>query len=121
MACLKLNDEDSFSLFLMVWVLGCLEFFSLICSRICSLGLESARSFKSKMIGGNNAPFTNKELSKEIMVGSKLRNKFNRHKTKTNWVNYTKRRNKCIYLRREAVRLHFSKLCEHGIISDSLV
>ena len=68
------------------------------------------------MIRGNNAPFMNKELSKEIMVRSKLRNKFNRHKTKTNWKN--KQRNKCTYLRREAVKLHFSKLCKNGIISD---
>ena len=52
----------------------------------------------------------NKELSKEIMVRSKLRNKFNRHKTETNWKNYTKQCNKCTYLRHEAVKLHFSKL-----------
>ena len=70
------------------------------------------------MIQGNNAPFMNKELSKEIMVRLKLRNKFNRHKTKTNWKNYTKQRNKCTYLRREAVRIHFSKLCKNGVISD---
>ena len=73
---------------------------------------------KTKMIRGNNAPFMNKELSKEIMARSKLRNKFNRHKTKTNWKNYTKQRNKCTYPCREALRLHFSKLCKNGVISD---
>ena len=57
---------------------------------------------KTKMIRGNNAPFMNKELSKEIMVRSKLRNKFNRHKTETNWKNYTKQRNKCTHLHRGA-------------------
>ena len=60
----------------------------------------------------------NKELSKEIMVRSKLWNKFNRHKTKTNWKKYTKQRDKCTYLRREALRLHFLKLCKNGVISD---
>ena len=50
---------------------------------------------KTKVIRGNNAPFMNKELSKEIMVRSELRNKFNRHKSKTNWKNYAKQRNKC--------------------------
>ena len=60
----------------------------------------------------------NKELSKEVMVRSKLRNKFNRHKTKTNWKDYTKQRNKCTYLNREVVRLHFSKLSKNGGISD---
>ena len=71
---------------------------------------------KTKMIRGNNAPFMNQELIKEIMVRSKLRNKFNRHRTKTNWKNYTKQRsNKCTYVRHEAVRLHFSKLCKNGI------
>ena len=70
------------------------------------------------MIRGNIVPFMNKELSKEIMARSKLTNKLNRHKTKTNWKNYTKQRNKCTHLHREAVRLHFSKLCENGVISD---
>ena len=73
---------------------------------------------KTKMIRGNNAPLMNKELSKEIIVKSKLRNKLYRHKTKTNWKNYTKQHNKCRYLRREAVILHFSKLCKNGVISD---
>ena len=39
---------------------------------------------KTKIVRANNAPFMNKEFSKEIMVRSKLRNKFNRLKTKTN-------------------------------------
>ena len=73
---------------------------------------------KTKMIRGSIAPFMNKELSKEIMVRSKLKYKFNRHKTETNWKNYTKQRNKCRHLRREAVRLHFSNLCKNGVISD---
>ena len=73
---------------------------------------------KTKMVRGNNAPSMNKELSKEVMVRSKFRNKFNRHKAKTNWKDYTKQRNKCTHLRREAVRLHFSKLCKNGVISD---
>ena len=55
------------------------------------------------------------------MVRSKLRNKFNRHNTKTNWKNYTKQRNKYTYLRREAVRLHFLKLCKSGVISDKKI
>ena len=73
---------------------------------------------ETKMIQGNSVPFMNKELNKEIMVTSKLRNKFNRHKTKTNRKNYTKQCNKCTYLHREAVRLHFPKLCKNGVISD---
>ena len=70
------------------------------------------------MMWGNNAPFMNKELSKEIMARSKLRNKFNTHKTKTNWKNYTKQCIKCTHICREAVRLHFSKLYKNGVISD---
>ena len=72
---------------------------------------------KTKMIRGNNAPFMNKELTKEIMAKSKLRNKFNRHKTKTNWKNYTEQRNKCTHLRHKAVRPHFSKLGKNRVIS----
>ena len=37
---------------------------------------------KTKMIRGNQAPFMTKELSKQIMIRSRLRNKFNKHKTR---------------------------------------
>ena len=37
---------------------------------------------KTKMIRGNQAPFKTKELSKQIMIRSRLRNKFNKHKTR---------------------------------------
>ena len=44
--------------------------------------------FKSQMIIENQAPFMTKELSKLIMIRSRLRNKFNRHKTGEHWQNY---------------------------------
>ena len=40
---------------------------------------------KTKMIRGNQAPFMTKELSKQIMIRSRLRNKFNKHKTRQHW------------------------------------
>ena len=44
---------------------------------------------KAKMIRGNQGPFMTRELSKEIMIRSKLRNQFNKNKTKINWKLYT--------------------------------
>ena len=37
---------------------------------------------KSKVIRGNQAPFMTKELAKSIMTRSRLKNRFNRTKTK---------------------------------------
>ena len=43
---------------------------------------------KQRVIRGNQAPFMSKDLSKQIMIRSRLRNKFNRHKTSQNWNAY---------------------------------
>ena len=47
------------------------------------------------------------------MTGSKLKNKFNRHKTKANWTAYTIQRNKCVQLRKTAVKNHCLKITEN--------
>ena len=55
-------------------------------------------------------------LSKQIMIRSRLRNKFNQHKTAQNWNAYKSQRNKCLSMRRKSVKKHFSSLCdENGV------
>ena len=71
------------------------------------------------MIRGNQAPFMTKELSKQIMIRSRLRNKFNKHKTRQHWENYARQRNRCTSLRRKTIKQHFSKLCENGVIKEA--
>ena len=44
----------------------------------------------------NNNLFMTKSFRKEIMIRSKLRNKFNKSRARVNWRNYKKQRNKCV-------------------------
>ena len=48
--------------------------------------LDKHAPLKSKVLRGNHAPFITKELSKGIMTRSRLKNKFNRNRTKENWI-----------------------------------
>ena len=52
------------------------------------------------------------------MTKSKLKNKFNRHKTKTNWTAYMIQRNKCVQLRKTAVKNQFLKITENGRVDN---
>ena len=49
---------------------------------------------KKKILRGNDAPFMNKELRKEIYTRSRLRNRFFKNPTKENEMSYKKQRNK---------------------------
>ena len=55
---------------------------------------------KKKYIRGNNSPFMNRILSKEIMKRSRLRNKFLKSKSEADKKNYVKQRNYCVSLLR---------------------
>ena len=63
---------------------------------------------KLKYIRLNDGPFMNKELRKEIMIRSKLKNIFNREKTDASFLAYKKQRNKCTTLLRKAKRFFLS-------------
>ena len=51
---------------------------------------------KKKILGGNEAPFMNKELRKTIYT-SRLRNRYLKNPTKENETSYKKQRNKCFH------------------------
>ena len=72
--------------------------------------VEKHAPIKHKVLKGNQAPFMTRDLSKQIMVRSRLRNKFNKHKTTENWKAYKSRRNKCTSMRRNNIRKHISTL-----------
>ena len=46
--------------------------------------VEKHTPLKHSVIRGNQAPFMTKDISKQIMIRSRLRNKFNKHKTVQN-------------------------------------
>ena len=50
--------------------------------------VDNHAPLKQRVIRGNQAPFMSKDLSKQIMIRSRLRNKFSRHKTTQNWNAY---------------------------------
>ena len=70
-------------------------------NRFCKISIDTLNSFtpiKNKFARGNQMPFITKELSREIMKRSRLRNTFLRKKTEETCKLYVKQRNKCAYL-----------------------
>ena len=53
---------------------------------------------KTKYARGNQMPFMTKNLSKEMMTRSRLRNKYLKDKTEENRLLYTQQGNKCVSL-----------------------
>ena len=60
---------------------------------VCKEALNMYAPLKKKYIRGNNSPFMNRILSKEIMKRSRLRNKFLKSKSEADKKNYVKQRN----------------------------
>ena len=67
---------------------------------VCKEALNMYDPLKKKYIRGNNSPFMNRILSKEIMKRSRLRNKFLKSKSEADKKNYVKQRNYCVSLLR---------------------
>ena len=70
---------------------------------------------KKKTLRGNQAPFLTKELRKEIYTRSNLKNKYNRNPTEENKRIYKKQRNKCVSLRRKAIKVYFNSVTKTGV------
>ena len=65
---------------------------------------------KKKCIRWNNSPFMNREISKEIMDRSRLRNKFLKTKSEADKKNYVKQRNYCVSLLRRTKKEYYGNL-----------
>ena len=74
---------------------------------------------KKKTLRGNQAPFLSKEPRKEIYTRSKLKNKYNRNPTGESKAIYKKQRNKCVSLRRKAIKVYFNNVTKTGVQSNS--
>ena len=73
---------------------------------------------KTKLARGNSAPFMTRELKKAIYTRTRLKNKLNKWPTNQNEKNYKKQRNKCVSLRKKAIRQHFKDATAGGLISN---
>ena len=73
---------------------------------------------KKKTIRGNNKPFMNKELSKAIKNKSRLRNKYNKWKSRENYLEYQKSKKLCKFIAFKAEKLHFEQILSKGTITN---
>ena len=72
---------------------------------------------KRKILRCNESPFINKQIRKEIMKRSSLRNRFLKKKTEANKILYNKQRNYCTYLIRKTKKEYYSRLHPSCLIS----
>ena len=77
---------------------------------VCKEALNMYAPLKKKYIRGNNSPFMNRILSKEIMKRSILRNLFSKSKSEADKKNYVKQRNYCVSLLRRTKKEYYGNL-----------
>ena len=80
--------------------------------------LNQHAPMKKKFIRGNNAPFTNRTLSKAFMNRSKLKNRYYKNPTEVNKISYNKQRNYCVSLLRKEKRKYCNYL-DLNIFADN--
>jgi len=68
---------------------------------------------KEKKVRGNQAPFMTKEFSKALMTRSRLRNKYNKWKSRENYLAYQDIKKKCKTLGKKDRSDHFQKATEN--------
>ena len=84
---------------------------------ILTTTLDKHAPLKSKKVRGNQASFMGKELRKSIMVRSRLKSQYNKNSSSVNRLKYTKQRNKCVSIRRKAIRQQFQKVTKNGTLT----
>ena len=75
---------------------------------------------KKRHARGNQVPFFTKELSKEIMTRSRLRNKYLKNRNEENRAIYVKQRNYCVSLLRKSKKTYYENLDERNLIDNKL-
>ena len=72
--------------------------------------LNKVAPLKTKYLRANYSKFITKELSKAIMLRTKLRNQFLKKRTSEAKLKYNKQRNLCVSLLRKAKRNYYENL-----------
>ena len=60
----------------------------------------------------------NKQLRKAIYTRSRLKNKYNKNRIDENSIQYKKQRNKCVNLRKKAIKTYFKNITNSGIVEN---
>ena len=72
--------------------------------------LNKHAPLKKKILGHNFNAFMTKELQKEIILPSKLKNKFNKERNNINWCNHKRQSNHCLSILRKTKKEYFNNL-----------
>ena len=75
---------------------------------------------KKKCARGNQMPFFTKELSKEIMTKSRLRNKYLKNRNEKNRTIFVKQRNYCVSLLQKSKKKYYENLDERNLMDNKL-
>ena len=73
---------------------------------------------KTKFLRGNNAPFMNRELKKAMYTRARFKTRLNKHPSRENEVAFKKQRNRCVALRKKAIKNHFKRVTSNGLMSN---
>ena len=73
---------------------------------------------KTKFLRGNDASFMNPELRKAMYTRARLKRRLNKHPSKQNEVAFKKQRNRCVALRKKAIKNHFKRATSNGLMSN---
>ena len=80
--------------------------------------LDRHAPIKTKIIRGNNKPFMNKELSKALKTKSRIKNKWNKWRSRENFVEWQNIKKRCNYLTWKAEKENFEKILSNGVITN---
>ena len=80
--------------------------------------LDQHAPCKQKYTWGNQFPFMNKTISKEIMKKTRFRNQFLKNRTDENKRRCTKQRNYCVSLLRKTKTQYYSNLDEKNVTDN---
>ena len=91
--------------------------------RFCHISLDALNKHaprKNKHARGNQMPFFNKELSRAIIMRTKLRNIFLQNRSEDNRIRCIKQRNFCVYLLRKTKKRYYENLNEKFVVDNKL-
>ena len=91
--------------------------------KFCELSVNILNKYaprKKRCARGNQMPFFTKELFKEIVTRSRLRNKYLKNRNEENRAIYVKQRNYCVSLLRKSKKKYYENLDERNLIDNKL-
>ena len=85
-------------------------------TRTFQMVIERHAPLKKKTIRGNQEPHMSKKLSKAIMTRSRIRNRYNRWKSRENFLALKNAKKECKKISAEEKKNHFIRATENGIM-----